>query len=262
MNHITGLIITLNEAHNITDCIQSLQQICEEIIVVDSGSTDDTIRLAQESGAKVVSQHYLGDGPQKNVGIAYAKNKWVFSLDADERITPELAAIINALNLDNTPFEAFEVKRKNYIGERWIKCCHWYPNPLIRLYNTEHTRYSDSRQHAHVPSKNSTLLNGDILHYSYNSIGEMFTKQARSFSSRGAKIIYKSGKRVNAFSPILHGVNMFNLNYFCRGGILGGIDGLSISLAMAMNAYLKYARALEYQRDESVRQKENFDEIW
>ena len=236
--------------------------ICDEVVVVDSCSTDRTVDIAQAMGAKTYVQPYLGDGPQKNVGIGYASHRWVFSLDADERISPELAEAINAIDLEHTPFEAFEVRRRNFIGSRWIRCCHWYPNWLVRLYRTDMTRYTDSKQHASVPSANKGRIKADIIHQAYDNIGEMFTKQAHSFSSRSAKIIYQSGKRVTAFSPFVHAFAAFFLNYFVRGGIWGGLDGLSISKAMALNAYLKYARVLEYQRDPKVLDNENFNEVW
>lgn len=262
MNHITGIITTLNEEHNITECIQSLQLICDEIIVVDSLSTDKTTELAKECGAKVYLQSYLGDGIQKNFGLEYAANTWVFSLDADERISPELAKEINSIDLENATQEAFAVKRKNFIGSRWIKACHWYPDYLVRLYRKDKTRFSDVKQHAHVPSKNKKELSNAIIHFRYNNIGEVFSKPERNYSTRGAKILYVNGKKANAFSPILHGSMAFISNYFFRSGILGGIDGLSLSIAIAQNSYLKYAKLLEYQRDPKVLAAENFDTIW
>ena len=262
MGKITGLVITLNEEQNICECIESLRQICDEIVVVDSCSHDRTVELAASMGAKTLVQPYLGDGPQKNVGIALASNPWVFSLDADERVTPELAEAINGIDLDATTFEAFAVRRRNYIGSRWIRCCHWYPNYLVRLYRTDKTRYTESKQHASVPSSNIGHIEADILHYAYRNIGEMFTKQAHSFSSRSAKIIYQSGKRVTVFTPFVHAFSAFFLNFFVRGGIFGGMDGWSISFAMSMNAYLKYARVLEYKRDPKVFENENFDKVW
>lgn len=262
MNNITGIITTLNEEKNIKDCIISLQMICDEIIVVDSLSSDHTTQIAAEMGTKVYSQRYLGDGLQKNVGLQYAKNKWIFNLDADERITKELADEINAINLDATPFDAFAVKRKNFIGSRWITCCHWYPDYLVRLFNKEKTKFAEVKQHAFVKSKNFYKLNGDILHFTYKNIGEMFAKQSQRFSNRSAKIIYQSGKKVNVFSPIVHCFSSFCSNYFFRGGILGGIDGFSISLSMAVNSYLKYARVLEYKRDKKVFDEEDFNSVW
>ncbi|MBO4281833.1 MAG: glycosyltransferase family 2 protein [Bacteroidales bacterium] len=264
MNHITGLIITLNEAENIAECIASLRQVCEEIVVVDSGSTDKTVEIARASGAKTVVQPYLGDGPQKNVGIAYASNRWVFSLDADERILPELAEAIRKLDLENTPYDAFTVRRRNYIGDRWIRCCRWYPNPLVRLYRTDRARYSDSRQHASVgvPASRCGHLAFDLQHFTYPDTASMFAKQVGRFSARSAKILYLQGKKVHAWSPWVHGISSFFAHYVVRGGVFGGLDGLSVSLAMSLNAYLKYARVLEFQRDASVRDAQDFTKVW
>ncbi len=262
MNAITGIITTLNEEHNIAHCIESLKLICNEIIVVDSISSDKTVDIAKSLGAKVYLQSYLGDGIQKNVGLQYASNQWIFSLDADERITPELAKEINALSLATNNYDAYAVKRKNYIGSRWIKVCRWYPDYLVRLYRKDKTRYTEVKQHASVPSNNKKRLINAIIHYRYNNIGEVFAKPSRNYSTRGAKILYLQGKKTHCFSPILHGSVAFISNYFIRGGILGGIDGLSLSLAIAINSYLKYAKLLEYYKDPKVLENENFDTVW
>ncbi len=262
MNAITGIITTLNEEENIVDCIKSLQLICNEIIVVDSLSTDNTVTLAENSGAKVFLQSYLGDGIQKNFGLHFASNTWVFSLDADERISPELANEINKLDLENSRYEAFAVKRKNFIGSRWIKVCRWYPDYLIRLYRPDKTQFLHVKQHASVPSKNFKKLSHAIIHFRYKNIGEVFGKPARNYSSRGAKILFEQGKKANSLSPILHGSMAFLSNYFLRAGIFGGIDGLSLSIAIAVNSYLKYAKLLEYQRDPKVLNAEDFNSVW
>jgi len=262
MNNITGIITTLNEENNIIECIESLRLICNEIVVIDSESTDNTIELAKEMGAKVHIHPYLGDGIQKNIGIQYASNKWIFNLDADERITNELAEEINNINLAKTTFEAFAVKRKNFIGSRWIKCCGWYPDYLVRLYRHDKTRYEEVKQHASVPSNNKKMLGSDIEHFSFKNIGELFSKPNRNFSTRSAKILYLNKKKANAFTPFLHGFSSFVRCYFFKGGILGGVDGFSISLSAACASYLKYAKLLEYWRDPKVLDSENFDTIW
>jgi glycosyltransferase involved in cell wall biosynthesis len=262
MNNITGIIITLNEEQNIKDCILSLQQICNEIIVVDSESTDKTCEIAEDFGAKVYIQPYLGDGFQKNVGLEYASNQWVFSLDADERLTPELVKLINDLDLNNTPYWGYAVRRRNYIGSRWIRRCGWYPDYLVRLFRQDKLRHSKTQQHASVPCENTHKLQADIIHYAYNTIGELFSKPARNYSTRSAKIMYLSGKKANVFSPFCHGLSAFIGSYFFRGGMLGGADGLTISLSNACNAYLKYAKLLEYQRDPKVRENADFDKVW
>lgn len=262
MSNITGVITTLNEEDNIAACIESLRLICNEIVVIDSLSEDKTVELAQKMGAKVYLQKYLGDGIQKNFGLQYATNLWVFHLDADERITPELADEINAINLENTPHEAFAVKRKNHIGNRWIKYCGWYPDYLVRLYRHDKTRYKEVKEHASVPSEHKMKLSNAILHYSFKNIGELFSKPGRNYSTRGAKILYLNGKKVTAFTPFLHGFAAFFRCYFVKGGILSGVDGFSISLSVACTSYLKYAKLLEYRRDRKVLEEEDFNNIW
>lgn len=263
MKKITGIITTLNEAHNIEACIRSLQLICNEIIVVDSLSSDETIAIAEKMGAKVVLQPYLGDGIQKNVALQYVSNNWVFSLDADERITSELAAEINALDLsEKSKYDSYAVKRKNLIGSRWVKCCRWYPDYLVRLYRPDKTRFLEVKQHASVPAVRMKKLSSAIMHYRYKNIGELFAKPERNYSSRGAKILYLKGKKANALTPVIHGMAAFFVNYLFRGGALGGIDGLTLSLAIAHNSYMKYAKLLEYQCDAQILADENFDQVW
>lgn len=260
MNQISGIIITLNEQTHIRDCIRSLKQICDEIIVVDSGSTDRTAQIAQQEGARVYSQKYLGDGRQKNYGLQYARNDWILSLDADERLTPEAIAAIKNLDLANTPFEAFSLRRRNYIGHRWIKVCGWYPDHFVRLYNRCKTQFAAINAHSRVTTKNFQRLEADLLHFSYRDCGELFSKAVR-FSSRSAKVLYKNGRRARWFSPLLHGLNAFVRKYFWRRGCLGGVDGFTVALSAGVNSYLKYARLLEIQRDPAIRKKID-DAIW
>lgn len=259
---ISGIVTTLNEEHNIEAVIASLRQVCNEVVVVDSCSTDDTVRKAERAGATVVVQPYLGDGIQKNVALKHVHNDWVISIDADERLTPELVEFINNTDFDATPYDGFAVRRRNMVGSRWIKACGWYPDYLVRIYRHSKLRFRDVKQHSSVPTVNTKRIKADLLHYRYRNIGELFAKPERNYSTRGAKILYLQGRRVNALTPVLHGVGAFLSNYFLRGGVLGGIDGLTLSLAVANNSYLKYAKVLEWQRDETVREKENFDTVW
>ncbi len=260
--NITGIIITLNEEHNIGNCIQNMQQVCDEIIVVDSLSSDNTVKIAEELGAKIIKQSYLGDGFQKNVGLAYASNNWILSLDADERLTDEMVSAIKELDLNTTTYDAFAFHRRNYIGSRWIKHSGWYPDVCIRLYNKTKTKFKEVKQHSFVETKNYKIIRSDILHYSFRNLGELFAKQGRNFSTRSAKIMYQKGKKANALSPILHGTNAFIRHYIFSAGFLDGIDGVTVSLSSGINSYLKYAKLLEYQRDPQVLKNENFDKIW
>ncbi|WP_375321551.1 glycosyltransferase family 2 protein [Aliivibrio logei] len=259
---ITGIVITLNESKNIVDCIQSLQKVCSEVIIVDSNSTDNTVELAEQLGAKIITQNYLGDGIQKNVGLDYAANDWVLSLDADERLTDEMIDAIRALDLTSTKHDAFAFRRRNYIGSRWVKQCGWYPDFCIRLYDRTKTRFADVKQHASVQAKNPDRINADIIHYSFENLGQLFAKPGRNFSGRAAKIMYKKGKRANSLSPFAHGLNAFIRKYILQRGFLGGVDGMTVALSSAINSYLKYAKLLEYQRDPKVLENEDFNKVW
>ncbi len=261
-NNITGVIITLNEENNITECINSLMQVCNEIIVVDSNSQDNTVERAKAAGANVYSQSYLGDGLQKNYGLQFASNNWILCLDADERLTPQLIETINKIDLNSALNDAYSMPRRNYIGSRWIKRCGWYPDYCIRLFNKEKTQFKPVKQHAYVEAKTPVKLRADIIHYSFRNIGELFAKPGRNFSSRAAKIMYQKGKRANAFSPILHGLNAFFRKYLVQLGFLGGVDGFTVALSSAVNSYLKYAKLLEFQRDPKVLQTEDFNKVW
>lgn len=267
MSSITGVVITLNEADNIEACLASLAQVCEELIVVDSGSSDDTIAIAESCGAHVIRQPYLGDGPQKNVGPRAASHRWVLSLDADERLTDDAVAAIQALDLEsgtisNDGHDAYALRRRNFIGSRWIRHCGWYPDYCIRLFDRDRTGFSESRQHASVQAQNPHRLDADLEHFSFANLGELFGKASGRFSNRAAKIMYLKGKRANGWSPALHGANAFVRKYVFQRGFLGGLDGASVALSAAVNAYLKYAKLLEFQRDAKVRDAENFDRIW
>lgn len=260
---ITGIITTLNEEKNITDCINSLKSVCSEIIVVDSLSEDKTTIQAKELGAIIVEQEYLGDGPQRNFGLESSSNTWVLSLDADERLTDEAIIQIKELQLSVTKHDAFAFRRRSFIGSRWVTSCGWYPDYKARLFNKNKTRFPDRLEHSScVPAKNLKKLNADILHYRYDNIGQLFAKNARDYSGRGAKILYKKGKRATPFSPILHGMSSFLSKYFIKKGFLEGVDGLSLALSIGVNSYVKYAKLLEFQRDPSVLKKENFEKVW
>ncbi|WP_299260948.1 glycosyltransferase family 2 protein [uncultured Kushneria sp.] len=259
---ITGVVITLNEAANIEACLASLARVCDELIVVDSGSTDDTCALARAFGARVIEQPYLGDGPQKNVGPKAATHRWVLSLDADERLTEQAVSTVQALSLSTTEHDGFALRRRNFIGSRWVKRCGWYPDYCLRLFDRERTGFSESRQHSSVQASHPARLDADIEHYSFANLAELFTKAGGRFSTRAAKIMYLKGKKVNACSPFIHGANAFVRKYLFQRGFMAGPDGLSVSLSAGVNAYLKYAKLLEFQRDPQVREREDFNRVW
>ncbi len=260
MTNITGIIITLNEEDNIVQCIENLSQVCSEIIVVDSCSKDRTVELAIKAGAQVITQSYLGDGPQKNVGPDAAQTEWVLSLDADERLSPEMVQEIKNLDLDNTEYNAFGFPRKNYIGSRWIAHSGWYPDVCVRLYRRNKARWTDVKMHAYVAVDNFQKMQGNIIHYSYHNIGQLFRK-ADSYSNAQAKVLYQKGKKCSSLSPFIHGFVAFFKHYFVKMGFLDGLDGLTVCLSSGINSYLKYAKLLEFQRDPKILEKEDFNKV-
>lgn len=253
---ITANIITLNEQQNIKECIESLKSVCDEIVVVDSYSSDDTLKIAKELGAKVILQEYLGDGFQKNVVLQHASYDWILSIDADERVDERMAqSILEIKTLQNHP-EAYAFKRKNYIADRWVKHCGWYPDICTRLYNKNQTKFKDVAGHSSVQTNNIKILDGHIIHYSYKNYHELLHKTNR-FSTRGAKMMFEKGKKANGLSPFIHFMAAFFRKYFLQKGFLDGVDGLTISLTASINSYMKYAKLLEMQKS-----KQNSSSLW
>ncbi len=252
---ITATIITLNEEANIREVIESAQTVCDEIIVVDSESTDKTVEIARSMGAKVYVQAYLGDGLQKDFGVQYATNDWILSIDADERLEPQMSEVINALDLAGTPHDAFAFRRKTFVGDRWQKI--WYPDYVTRLYNKTKCRYLPVKGHAKVDAKNVKPLACDMVHYSYIDLSDV-TIKIDKFSKRGATMLFAQGKRVSRFAPFTHGLASFIKEYFLKKGFLYGLDGLTITLVSSFSAYMKYAMLVEMQENEAKKKsKEN-----
>jgi glycosyltransferase involved in cell wall biosynthesis len=251
---ITATIITLNEEANIEATIASVQRVCDEVIVVDSCSTDKTQKLASALGAKVIVQPYLGDGAQKHHGVQFAKNDWILSIDADERLDENAVARIKELSLSSTSISAYAFKRKTFIGERWVKV--WYPDWVTRLYHKERAAYELEIGHASVVGGEIKKLDCDMLHYSYAGYADLIGC-IRKFAERGAKQLHAKGRRISRVSPFTHGFVRFLRFYLIKGGIFQGLDGFSVALDSGFLVYMKYLIALEMQeranKDKAVR---------
>lgn len=244
---ITANIITLNEEKNIEAVIKSVQKVCDEVLVVDSLSTDKTCEIAEKLGAKVIKQEYLGDGPQKAFGEPFAKNNWILSIDADERLDLNAIEEIRKLDLENTPYDGFSFARKTYVGDNFIKL--WYPDRVTRLYNKNKCAYSKVKGHAKVEAKNICDLDADMLHYSYTDYVHMI-KTTEKFIKRGAQISYDAGKRASSFDPFIHGVGALFKALVLKGGAFHGIHGWNVAVISAFSSYMKYALMLELQKNE------------
>lgn len=244
---ITAMIITLNEERNIKACLESVLEVCDEAIVVDSESTDQTVEIARTMGANVYVQKYLGDGPQKDYGVTFAKNDWILSIDADERLDTSAVACIKTLDLANVRFEAFALRRKTFVGKRWMKI--WYPDHVVRLYDKHKARYAPIKGHSWVQAKLVKQLDCDLLHYSYRDYSDLL-RRIDKFAFRGAAILHEQHRPVSVLSPIAHALAAFIRKYLLKRGFLYGLDGLTISIVSAFNTYMKYVLLIEKYRSE------------
>lgn len=243
---ISGLVISFNEEKMIGKCVDALFKVCDEVIVVDSFSKDRTVEIAKEKGAIVVSQAFLGDGPQRTHGLPYCKNDWILNLDADEFLDRDAEEFILKEKYLEGNYDGFSFRIKNFLGEKLIDFAGWYPDHKVRFFNKKTAHPSDSIVHQKIVTQNEKKVAVHILHYGWDSLDQIIAKK-NQYSGWHAQQLYDQGKRINSFKPILNGKVAFLRCYFLKKGILNGIDGLSISLIQGFFSYMKYAKLLKIQ---------------
>lgn len=243
MPKISACIISFNEEKKIDDCLKSLQGVADEIIVVDSLSTDHTKEIVAKYTDKIFDQKFLGHIEQKNLAVSKASHDWVLSLDCDERLTDELKASILAVK-DTLDADAYRMARKTFYVYRWLNHC-WYPDFKVRLFNKNTAKWGGINPHdrVEVDGRNIVTLSGDIQHYSFNSISEHI-RTIDNFTEIGAQEIIKCGKHVNVLSPWTHGLATFIKLYFIKRGFLDGYAGLVVAVLSGMHAFIKYNKVL------------------
>ncbi len=241
MNKITGTIITLNAEKYILRAINSLKNISDEIIVLDSKSSDLTRDIAKSAGAKVYIQEFLGDGLQKKEASNYATNNWIFSLDADEYLDQDLIDFINKTELSNASHDSFSFRRKNYCADEWIRAAGFYPDYVTRLYDKSKVNYDSRADHAAVDSKNTLKTSCHIVHTTYESMEEWVDKM-NFRSSMSARQLHKDGVKPSDVRPIMRALFAFFKKLIIKGGILQGKNGFKVALTTMFNTYLKYTK--------------------
>ena len=249
MPRLSAIIITKNEAANIADCLDSLA-FCDERIVVDGGSTDDTARIAQAKGAQVVSApQWRGFGPQKNLALSQAKGDWVLSLDADERVSAALAEEIKRAVAEGRA-DGYEMPRQSSFCGRPMRFSGWYPDYVLRLFRRDKARFSDAAVHERVICDGKvTRLREPLVHFPVMRLEDALSRMDR-YSTAGADMLVESGRRVFFMSGILHGLWTFLRGYFFRGGFLDGREGFLLAVANAEGTYYRYMKAwLKGRRD-------------
>lgn len=252
MAKISACIISYNEEDKIEDCLKSLHGIADEIIVVDSLSTDRTKEIAAKYTDSIFDQEFLGHVEQKNLAISKASHDWIISLDCDERLTPELASSILKVKDNLEQADAYRMARKTFYVYRWLNHC-WYPDYKVRLFNKKTAKWGGINPHDRVEVEGNHIvtLAGDIQHYSFNSISEHI-RTLDNFTEIGAKEIIRRNKPVSIFSPWTHGMWTFLRLYIFKGGFLDGYAGLVVSVLSGMHAFIKYVKVIFYRRKEDL----------
>jgi glycosyltransferase involved in cell wall biosynthesis len=244
MTPLSVAIITFNEETNISRCLNSVKNLADEIVIVDSFSTDRTKDICMQFGAKFIQHRFEGYIEQKNFALNQTSHAHVLLLDADEALSTELQEAILKVKENNFPIDAYGMNRcTNYCG-KFIRHGLWYPDRKLRLINKKAGKWGGVNPHDKIelkPNSSVKYLYGDILHYSYNSIQEHVV-QNEKFSSISADSLYLQGKRTNPLKIILSPAWAFMNGYFLRLGFLDGYYGWVIAVKVSQLTFLKHSK--------------------
>jgi glycosyltransferase involved in cell wall biosynthesis len=241
MKRLSAILITRNEAHNIAGCLRSVA-FADEVIVVDSGSTDGTVELARSLGAQVISTpDWPGFGPQKNRALEAATGEWVLSLDADERVTPELERSIRE-TLAAPALDAYEIGRHSSYCGQYMNHSGWYPDRVVRLVRRGTARFTDDLVHERLlPAGPAGRLRGDLLHDSMPDFESVLDKVDR-YSTAGALSLMRKGVKGSLGKSLGHGLWAFIRTYLIRRGFLDGRLGFALAVSNAEGTYYRYLK--------------------
>jgi len=243
MPTLSVILITRNEEANLRDCLTSLGGLAQQVVVVDTASTDRTIEIATEWGATLSQPaDWPGFGPQKNRALDLATGEWVLSLDADERLTPELRSEIAAVLANPEKATCFAIPRLSWYCGRFIRHSGWSPDYVDRLFKRGTARFSDDLVHERlIASGPVTKLASPMLHYSFMDFSQVLQKIDR-YSSASAQQAFARGKRGSVGKAVLHGLWAFIRTYFIRAGFLDGSQGLALAISNAEGSYYRYLK--------------------
>jgi glycosyltransferase involved in cell wall biosynthesis len=238
---LSAIIITRNEAKNIAACLESVA-FCDERIVVDAGSSDETVAIAESYGASVTTHEWAGFGRQKNVALSLARGDWVLSIDADERVSPPLAAEIRAA-IASPVADGYEMPRLSTFLGRTMRHSGWFPDYVLRLFRRENARFTDDLVHERVVGRGRIArLTVPLDHHPVLRLEDAVAR-ADSYSTAGAKMLAASDRRVTFMSGIGHGLWSFLRAYVLRRGFLDGPEGFLLAVANAEGTYYRYMKA-------------------
>jgi glycosyltransferase involved in cell wall biosynthesis len=249
---ISATIITFNEASNIRGACESVAW-ADEVVVVDSRSTDATREIARECGARVIERDWPGFAAQKQFAADSAGHEWVFSLDADERVTPRLRASIEALRQtdDAALADGYRVARRSFYMGRWIRGGGWYPDYQLRLYRRARGRWEGAFVHESVKMSAGarvSTLEGDLQHFSVRDAAHHHRMIGERYAPLAARQMFESGRRTTPLRIALAGPTAFARSLLLKGGFRDGLAGLAIARFAAHHAFLKHLMLWEMQK--------------
>ncbi len=247
---VTVIVPCYNEEDVIAECLESLS-FADEILVVDSFSTDRTVEIARRHTDRILQHEFWSHGAQNNWAIPQAKHDWVMIVDADERVTPELAEEIRAL-LRDPDRDGYYVRRRNFFLGREIRHGTWGGDRVLRLFHRGSGRYQELHVHSRVELRGRAgQCRGALLHHTFRSL-EDYGRKIHRFSRGGARNEYERGRRSGAWRMLGHGAGRFFKSYVLKGGFLDGTEGFLVAYMEADHALLKYAKLWEMQRERSA----------
>jgi glycosyltransferase involved in cell wall biosynthesis len=243
---LSVVVISKNEEKRIAECLASVAW-ADEIVVVDSGSTDATCEIARRHGATVHDIPWKGFGPQKQAAVELATHDWILNIDCDERVTDELGAELRTL-LERTPgHPAYSVPRRTFLGDKEIRHGGWSPDRTLRLFDRKRARFSDDLVHEKVVVQGvSADCEHALLHYSFAGTGPLLAK-LNQYTDLWAQQNYQAGKRCSALDLFIRPPVAFLKAFVVKAGFLDGADGLVVAVSNATNVFYKYAKLRELQ---------------
>jgi glycosyltransferase involved in cell wall biosynthesis len=253
---ISATIITFNEESNIKAACESVAW-ADEIVVVDSNSTDATRNVAAASGARLVVHSWPGFGAQKQFAVEQAKHEWIFSLDADERVSDELKRSIDELRKkpEGDLADGYEIARRTYYQQRWIRGGGWYPDRQLRLFKKSRGRWKERHIHESVamnPGSRVEILNGDLLHYTSPDAAHHHRMIGERYAPLAARQMFEEGRRTSMFGVASAGPAAFIRSLILKGGLRDGFAGFTIASFAAHHAFLKHLMLWERQQNPST----------
>ncbi len=249
MEPVSATLIVCNEERNIEGALRTLSW-ASEIVVVDSGSTDGTTGICQKYTNRIFHRNWTGYVDQKNYAVDRASYDWIFSLDADERLSPELIREIQDLRNNGLTSAGYRIPRVAYFMGRWIRHGDWYPDPQLRLFDRRQGRWQGGRVHESVRIGGEPgSLKGEIYHYTYRSLSD-YLKRLEVYSSLAGEDYRQRGKTSGGVKMLGNPFVTFVKAYLLKGGFLDGAPGLMVAVMGAVSVFFKYAKLYELERNE------------